>query len=112
MELAILMPSHIREQLGFPQYILAVKSGDHITANGGLRRLLHGKRDGCLLGRGSQAVFFAEYNSAPPYHPTLLTSLTARTSTAVTLYSGQLVAQSELSVVMMFVCICGKWKVV
>ena len=35
-----------------------------------------------------------------------------RTSTAVTLYSGQLVAQSELSVVITFVPLTGWWKVV
>src|SRR6056297_1069219 len=35
-----------------------------------------------------------------------------RTSTAVTLYSGQLVAQSELSVVMTLVPLTGWWKVV
>lgn len=35
-----------------------------------------------------------------------------RTSTAVTLYSGQLVAQSELSVVITLVPLTGWWKVV
>src|SRR5262245_57458387 len=38
--------------------------------------------------------------------------LEARTSTAVTLYSGQLVAQSEKSVVMTLACVIGWWKVV
>ena len=34
------------------------------------------------------------------------------TCTAVTLYSGQLVAQSEYSVVMTLACVVGWWKVV
>ena len=38
--------------------------------------------------------------------------LTSTTCTAVTLYSGQLVAQSELSVVMTLAPDSGKWKVV
>src|SRR6185312_11085871 len=38
--------------------------------------------------------------------------LTNTTSTAVTLYSGQLVAQSEFSVVTTLALVSGKWKVV
>src|SRR5882762_9327951 len=38
--------------------------------------------------------------------------LTSTTSTAVTLYSGQLVAQSEFSVVTTFALVSGKWNVV
>src|SRR5690606_21363830 len=38
--------------------------------------------------------------------------LTFTTCTAVTLYSGQLVAQSEFSVVTMFAPVSGKWNVV
>jgi hypothetical protein len=34
------------------------------------------------------------------------------TWTAVTLYSGQFVAQSELSVVTTLICVSGWWKVV
>src|SRR5579862_7990847 len=37
---------------------------------------------------------------------------TCTTSTAVTLYSGQLVAQSEFSVVTTLALVSGKWKVV
>ncbi len=39
-------------------------------------------------------------------------SVTLVTCTAVTLYSGQLVAQSELSVVITLAPLEGKWKVV
>ena len=38
--------------------------------------------------------------------------LDGMTCTAVTLYSGQLVAQSENSVVTTFTCVSGWWKVV
>ena len=101
-----------------------------------LRRAVEGQRDRHLFGQGAGPLLDARGAEAQPgkaarglHHSAArmrrewaacasyfschsVGPLEGLTCTAVTLYSGQLVAQSEKSVVMTLACVVGWWKVV